>query len=296
MNTSQIRKIQEHSLTKKIKLNDAKKSAQILEPVNKNFFKKKSKAYEVKIQKRFKELSTTEEFFEHLDSITSNVYNLIIENNNKYIRNMYLKLELENVKKFSSNEINHSNYLKEQISLNEKVLEELKIKNSILLQKLNNLKDHQFQRKVKSLLVIQYIHKIYFNIKKENKNLINITKEMIISFGEKYYLKIIEDFFLKTLKRVKEIKKIRPNDYNYFKNKLDRLNKKEAFYNFQKLLAEKLQIKIDNVLKKAEKVIYEKHRKTNDYRINPKKQKIIKTEVKKSDYEIFLDYLNDDND
>ena len=89
----------------------------------------------------------------------------------------------------------------------ENKLEGLKEKNKILLNKLNNLKTHQFERDVKVLLVLQNIHKIYFNIKKEDKNVINITKEMIISYGERYYLKIIEEFFLNILKKVNDIKK-----------------------------------------------------------------------------------------
>ena len=51
----------------------------------------------VNFQKKRRVIDSIEEFFDHLDFISSNVYNLIIDNNNKYKRNMYLKLELENV-------------------------------------------------------------------------------------------------------------------------------------------------------------------------------------------------------
>ena len=297
-NPFQIRKFQEHSLTKNTNQNpSSKKRSKDLEYLN--LVKRKKASVVLKtanFQKKRRVIDSIEEFFDHLDFISSNVYNLIIDNNNKYKRNMYLKLELENVIKNSSDMIAHVNELKNQVSLYENKLEGLKEKNKILLNKLNNLKTHQFERDVKVLLVLQNIHKIYFNIKKEDKNVINITKEMIISYGERYYLKIIEEFFLNILKKVNDIKKIRPNDYNYFRVKLDKIAKKQVFYNFQKLLAEKIQIKVDKVLRKAEKIIYKKYKKTNDYKINPKKHNIIKIEDKKPDFEIFLNFLDDNSD
>ena len=297
LNNYQVKRIQEHSLTKRIKNQERRNSTIIPDKVvNKNFMKKKTKQLiDVKIPKRFKVISTREEFFEHLDFISSEVYNLIIDYNNKYYRNVYLKLELENIIKRSSDSIEHSNYLESQIDLYEKQLHDLKSKNNILVSNYKKLKQNQLQRDVKLLLVIQYIHQIYSNIKKDNKEIIDITKEMVISYGERYYLKMIEQFFFKLFIKVNEIKKRKQNVYDIIKNKLDRKKKKNAFYKYQKLLAEKIEIKINTVLQSAEKIIYKKYRKTNDYRREHKKHKIKKKEVKKSNLELFSEFLDDDS-
>ena len=93
---------------------------------------------------------------------------------------------------------------------------------------------------------------------------------------------------------VDKIKTKKPYKYKIFKLELDKYKKKNAFYNFQRLLAEKIQIKIDKVLQKANKIIYKPHKKTNDYKKEIKKQKVVKKEIKKSDLEIFDEYLYND--
>ena len=263
--------------------------------LNKKFAKRGSKEkINLNIPKSIHVLYTTEEFMEHLDLLSSKVYNLLIDYNNKYIRNAYLKLELENVTKKNYDIISHSNYLKEQVSLYENRLNELKGKNEILLSNLNDLKDHQFQNDVKLLLILNNIHQIYFNIKQENKEIIEINKEMIISHGERFYMKIIEDFLCQLLTKVNNIKKRMPKEYEIYKTKLDRMKKKKQFYTFQRLLAEKIQIKVDRVLEKADNILFMPLKKTNDYKIH-KKHKVIKKEVKKSNIEIFMEYIHDDS-
>ena len=298
INNYQIKRIKEHSLTKRIKPRYERRSSTIIpqKVVNKNFMRNNTRQIDnVKIPKRFKVISTKEEFFEHLDFVSTEVYNLIIDYNNKYYRNVYLKLELENIIKKSSDSLDHSNYLQTQIDIYEKKLHDLKSKNTILVSNYKKLKQNQLQRDVKFLLVIQYIHQIYSNIKKVNKEFINVTKEMVISYGERYYLKLIEQFFFKMFIKVNEIKKRKPNNYEIFKNKLDRKKKKNAFYIYQKLLEEKLEIKINTVLQSAEKIIYKKYRKTNDYKREHKKYRIKKKEDKKGNLELFSEYLNDDS-
>lgn len=300
LNNNQIRKIQDHSLTKKYNRNSDRKLTTIIQNinVNKTLSKKATKDYnEIQIPKRFHVLNTIDEFFEHLDLTSSKVYNLIMESNDKYITNAYLKIELENLIRINSDEINHSNYLKDQIDIYEKRLQNLKSKNNILLSNYTNLKNSQFQRDVKFLLVIQNIHKIYSNIKQENKEseqIIDINKEMVITFGERIYIEVIENFFNKILTKVNIIKKRIPQEYKIFKAKFDRRKKKKVFYNYQRLLAQKIQIKLDKVLQKAEKIIYKPYKKTNDYKIH-KKHKVIKKEVKKTDLEIFAEYLDDNS-
>ena len=297
LNNNQLRKIQEHSLTKRLNRNSERKLSTIIQNIdlNKNFEQKVTRDFStVKINKKFQVLNTTEEFMEHLDFLSSKVYNLIIDYNNKYTRNVYLKLELANIIQKTSDKINHSNYLQEQINLYQNTLEDLKAKNKIILSKLNSLKDHQFQRDVKLLLVINNIHQLYFNIKRENPEIIDINKEMIISYGERFYMTIIESFLNQLLNKIDNIKKRIPKEYEIYKFKFERRKKKKAFYNFQRLLAEKIQIKVDKVLQKAEKIIYKPYKKTNDFKIH-KKYKVIKKEVKKSNFELFMEYLNDDS-
>ena len=303
-NNNQVRKIQEHSSTKKLKDLSSKKvdittndedNIYYYNKVNKRFLKKNTKNINLTIPKSFRVLETMEEFIENIDLISSSVYNLIIDSTNKYYRNVYLKLELESITKRTSNKINQSNYLQEQISLYEKKLHDLKSKNKILISNLNTLKENQFQRDIKLSLVVQNIHEVYYNIKLENNSLIDITKEMVISYGEHFYLKIIEQFFFKMLFKVNDLKKANPINYQILKNKFDKQKKKNAFHKYQKLLMDEIQIKIDKVLEKAKKVIYKRYRKTNDYKKVHKKQKIKKKEIKKTDLEIFEEYLDDDS-
>ena len=295
LNNNQVRKNQEQSLTKKFKRKQIIKIGTVVEKFNKNFFRKVTKDLEsISIKKRFEVLNSVGEFFEHLDLISSNVYNLIVESNNKNRRNVYLKIELANVIKNTTDAVNHSNYLQGQINIYENRLKNLKAKYNVLLSNYNKLKTHQFQRNVKFLLVIRYIHKIYNNIKKENK-IVDLNKEIILPSNESFYMEIVENFFFKILNKVNNIKKIKPKEYEVFKAKLDKRKKKIAFFNYQKLLAEKIQIKVDKVLQKAEKIIYKPYKKTNDYLKDYKKHKTIKSEIKKSNLELFEEYLDDDS-
>ena len=300
LNNNQLRKIQDHSLTKKYNRNSDRKLSTIIQniDINKTLSKKATKDYsKIQIPKRFHVLNTVDEFFEHLDLTSSKVYNLIIESNDKYITNAYLKIELENLIRNNSDEINHSNYLLDQITLYEKRLKNLKSKNNLLLSNYTKLKNNQLQQDVKFLLVVQNIHKIYYNIKqeyKESEEIIDINKEMVISFGQRYYVEVIENFFNKMINKVNNIKKRIPEEYRVFKAKFDRRKKKKVYYNYQKLLAEKIKIKLDKVLRKAEKIIFKPHKKTNDYKIH-KKNKVIKKEVKKTDLEIFAEYLDENS-
>ena len=294
INVIQVKRNFEHSLTKKFNRIPEKKFSILPEQIHRNLSKKNTRE-NITLSKKFTILNTVEEFLDNLDFISSKVYNLIIDYNNRYQKNVSLRFELENLIKNSSNEIIHSNYLESKISAYEEKLKDLKSKNANLLSKLNNLKDNQFQQDVKLLLVLHYIHQIYNNIKKADNNIITITKEMVISYGERYYLNIIEKFFFKLLLEVNDIKKSNPTLYSAFKTKFDRQKKKRAFYKYQRLLAEKIRIKVDKVLQKAEKIIYKPIRKTNDYKREHKKRKIKKKEIKKSNWEIFAEYLDDDS-
>ena len=77
---------------------------------------------------------------------------------------------------------------------------------------------------------------------------------------------------------------------------MEKRKKVDAFILFQRLLAQKIEIKIDKVLKKASKVIYRRFRKANDYMEYSRKNKIIEKEKNKSDLELFFDYLNINDD
>ena len=293
MNNSQLRRIQEHFLTKRVNRNSERKST-IANQINKSLSKKNTKdTISLTIPKRFKVQSTIQEFFESLDFISSKVYNLILEYNNNYYKTISLKFELENIKKKSSDTIYYSDYLQGQITICEDTLKELKSKNKKLLSNLSKLKALQFQRNVKFLLVLNNIHLIYSNIKRIDNKIITITKEMVISYGERYYLTIIEKFFFKLLLKVNDLKKRNLISYKVIKDKLDREKIKNVFYNYQRLLAEKIQIKVDTVLKKADKIIYKPYRKTNDYKKEHKKHKVTKKEIKKSNLELFKEYLDD---
>ena len=142
---------------------------------------------------------------------------------------------------------------------------------------------------------MKYIQKIYFNIKRENNSIINIKKEMTISYNDNHYLKSIEQFLCKLLLKIKNIKRRNPNDYKILKAKLDKLQKERDFNRYQKLLFERLQIKIEKVLQKAEKIIIKRYKIMNDYKKVNKISKINKKEIKKTDLEIFEEYLDDES-
>ena len=299
LNNNQVQRLQEHSLTKKEKANNylsGKNMTNINDKIIKNFSKRNTQILSIStIPKSLRVIDTFEEFIEHMDSLSSSVYNLIIDSTNKYYRNVFLKLQLENISKKSSNQMNHLNYFQGKISLYEKTLHELKSKNSILISNLNNLKEHRFQSDIKFLVVMKYIQKIYFNIKQENNSIINIKKEMAVSYNDNHYLKLIEQFLCKLLLKINNIKKRNPHDYKILKAKLNKLQKERDFNRYQKLLFEKVQIKIEKVLQKAEKVIFKKYRIINDYKKVHKISKIKKKEIKKTDLEIFEEYLDDES-
>ena len=108
-------------------------------------------------------------------------------------------------------------------------------------------------------------------------------------------MEIIENFYYKILNKVNNDKKIKPKEYGVLKAQIDKRKKVNAFLNFQKLLAEKIQIKVDKVLQKAGKIIHKPYRKTNNYKKDYKKHKVIKKEIKKSNLELFEEYLDDDS-
>ena len=96
------------------------------------------------------------------------------------------------------------------------------------------------------------------------------------------------------LDKVKADKIKFPNKYEELKQQIEKRKKSEAFKCFQKLLMQKLQIKIDNVLKKASKLIYINPRRKNDYKNYYKhfdKDKDIKP--KKSYIEFFFDFMEE---
>ena len=299
LNNNQVQRLQEHSLTKKEKANNylsGKNMTNINDKIIKNFSKRNTQILSIStIPKSLRVIDTFEEFIEHMDSLSSSVYNLIIDSTNKYYRNVFLKLQLENISKKSSNQMNHLNYFQGKISLYEKTLHELKSKNSILISNLHNLKEHRFQSDIKFLVVMKYIQKIYFNIKQENNSIINIKKEMAVSYNDNHYLKLIEQFLCKLLLKINNIKKRNPHDYKILKAKLNKLQKERDFNRYQKLLFEKVQIKIEKVLQKAEKVIFKRYKIINDYKKVHKISKIKKKEIKKTDLEIFEEYLDDES-
>ena len=232
-----------------------------------------------------------EEFFQHLDNIATKIYNLIKKNNDIIVDNIYLKMELNNIKK-DSNEKNLINSNKKE--LYEKNLQELKLKNKNLTEKLNLIKDNKYKSDINILLVLENIHKIYNNINNEfDSNLQQIKKEDIINYGEQIYLKEIEKFFLVILNKVNEDKIKYPEEYKKIRQNIDKQNKINAIILSQKLFLQKFQIKIDNVLKKASKIIYKKTRVINDYRgyYKPFKKKK-RFRKQKSNTELFYQFIS----
>ena len=287
--SSQIKKVNSFSSNKNI---NSKKYF-----LTKEEYVKKRSQKNILTKKKFKHkfydlIITVDEFFDNLEAVTTKIYNLILEYDNKCAINNYYKLELNNILNDTSDENKNSIYLAKKINEYENNLKILKNKNKKLLEHLNKLKDNKYKNDVKNFLVLINVHKIYSNIK--NKfNIRDITKQDLINDGEKLYLKVIEDFFIKLLNKVSENKNKHPEEYEILKKQLEKKKKYDAFISFQRLLMQKLQIKIHNVLKKASKVIYKSQRKTNDYRANYKQFQIIKNvEKKKNDIEIFFEYIN----
>ena len=96
---------------------------------------------------------------------------------------------------------------------------------------------------------------------------------------------------------VNEDKQKNPLKYIKFKSVLDKKKKIEASINFQKIFAQKIQIKVDNVLKKASKIIFLNHRKTENY-LNycRKKVKIKETTIDDDDKYLLFEEFNEDNE
>ena len=237
-------------------------------------------------------IGSDEEFFQHLDAISTKIYNLIKQNNEITQNITYLKMELENIQKNTFAKDKNSLYINQQLKTLEQELETKKIKNKELLQKLNSLKDTNYENEIKSSLVLNNIHKIYNNFKEYGLN--NIKADDAAAYGEHLYLKEIESFFLKMIDKVKEDKIKYPNKYENLKQQIEKRKKREAFIGFQKLLMQKLQIKIDNVLIKASKIIYINPRRRNDYKNYYKhfeKNKDIKP--KKSNFESFFEFMEE---
>jgi len=263
--------------------------------------RKSHKFYETKMSHKLKgypslAIMTIDEFFDHFEAVTSKIYNLIKENNDKSVNNTYYRIELSNIIKNTAEETKYSRYLESKIKIYSQNLDNLKTKNKRLLKQINLLKDNNYKNDVKNILILQNIHNIYYNIKKEY-NIANIKKEDLIVYGEQLYLKVIEDFFIRILDKVSKDKVKYPNKYEKLKIQIDKNKKYNAFIGFQRLLLQKLQIKIDNVLKKASKVIYKRLRKTNDYKGYYKHYHLIKkVEKEQSDMELFYEFINEGND
>ena len=217
---------------------------------------------------------------------------LIKQNNDKYANIKYLKLELVSITKSTEGLRKECMLLDNKIKLYEQNLEILKLKNKNLSSQLDGHIDNKFQTDVKLTLVLKNIYSIYNNIKKyfEVKS---IKKDDIITFGRQLYLKIIEDFYLKITDNVLEDKRKYPIEYEKIKLQMEKRKKEAAFTLFQKLLSQKIIIKIDAVLKRSSKVIYQRFRKTNDYRKYYKSQNNKKKEKKKTKMELFFEYLDD---
>ena len=243
-------------------------------------------------------MNSVEEFFDHFEAIASNLNNLIKISNDIYSNNIYLKLELDKciinnniLKNIEHNKVNS------QITIFEQKLNILKKKHQKILNQYNQLKDNKFKNEIKIKLVMKSLYLIYNNIKNKY-NISSIDEDDLINFGDKIYLKKIEDFFFKMMDKVSKDKIKYPLDYEVIRQKIDKRKKKEAFFTFQRLLAEKIQIIIDTVIKKASKVIYRRMRKTNDYREYYKNFSTIqKVENRKNDIELFFELIdNNDND
>jgi len=237
-------------------------------------------------------IGSDEEFFQHLDAISTKIYNLIKQNNEITQNITYLKMELENIQKNTFVKDRNTLYINQQLKTLEQELETKKIKNKELLQRLNSLKDTNYENEIKNSLVLNNIHKIYNNFKEYGLN--NIKADDAAAYGEHLYLKEIESFFLKMIDKVKEDKIKYPNKYENLKQQIEKRKKREAFIGFQKLLMQKLQIKIDNVLIKASKIIYINPRRRNDYKNYYKhfeKNKDIKP--KKSNFESFFEFIEE---
>ena len=203
-------------------------------------------------------------------------------------------MQLSNITKSTEGQRKDSILLKKKIKEYELNLEDLKNKNKILSTELNSHMDTKNKNDVKIILVLKKIYSIYINIKKYT-DISYIKKDDIITFGRDI-LKVIENFFLNMLDKVYKDKIKYPTEYEQFKLLLDKRKKQDAFIIFQSLLAQKIEIKIEAVLRRASKVIYKRLRKTNDYQKYRNANKSKKKERKKTDIELFFEYLDKSED
>ena len=241
-------------------------------------------------------IRSPEEFFDHFDIIASNLNNLMKTNIDIYSNNIYLKKQLEKmIESNTSFKSKDYNPLNNQIILLEQKLEILKKKNRLIFNQYNELKDKKFQNDIKIKLVMKTIYNIYNNIKRKY-TISNVNEDDLLTFGDKIYLKKIERFFFDMMNKVSKDKIKYPSEYKIIKQQIDKRQKKEAFFAFQRLLAQKIQIKIDTVLNKASKFIYRRYRKTNDYKEYYKNFKAIQSiENRKNDEELFFEFIDNNN-
>ena len=239
---------------------------------------------------------SVEDFFQYFEQIITKIIFLIKESNDKYTNNIYLKIKLENIKNNSQITKKDSLLLNQDKKLCEQNLESLKKINKNLSLRLNNYRNNKFKDEVKMVLVSKNISIIYNNLRKIC-DITSIKKDDIRVYGRKVYLKNIEEFFIKIRGKVLEDKKKYPIEFEKINQQIEKNKKRNAFLLFQRLLAQKLEIKIDTILQKASKIIYRKFRKTNDYKEYSINSEIIKKmEKKKNKMDLFFEYFDDNND
>jgi hypothetical protein len=243
---------------------------------------------------KYNQTISVDDFFDHLNAVASKLNYLIKDYCDKCSNNIYIKINFNNLLKNSVEQQKEKIYLDNKIKQYEQNLADLKSKNQKLSDQFHKHKDNEFKNDVKITLVLKYIYRIYKNIRNKY-NIKKITKEDINTFGFQIYMKVIEDFFLTMMNKVDEDKIKYSLEYENLKIKMDKKKKRDAFLTFQRLLAQKIEIKIDNVLKRASKAIYPKFKKTNDYREYYRNNRIIKkVENKIDDIELFFEYIKDD--
>ena len=248
-----------------------------------------------KAKMKYNQTISVDDFFDHLNAVASKLNYLIKDYCDKCSNNIYIKIQFNNLIKNSAEQVKESIALDNKIKQYEQNLANLKNKNQKLLEQFNKHKDTEFKNDVKLTLVLKHINRLYKNIR--NKfGVRKITKEDINSFGYQIYMKVIEDFFWTMMSKVNEDKIKYSGKFEELKIRMEKQKKKDAFITFQRLLAQKIEIKIDSVLKRASKVIYHKFRKTNDYREYYRNKHIIKKEDKEiDDIELFFEYIKDDH-
>ena len=237
--------------------------------------------------------NSVEEFLINFDDIASKLNLLIKEYNDKNANIIYLKNQLEFLRQNAEKNKKNLTLLNNKIKIYELNLENLKNKNKELTAQLNYHKEDKLKNNVKIILVLKYIYKIYNNIK-NNYDILSIKKTDLPTFGQKIYLKYIEDFFINILNKVDKDKTKYPLQYEKMRQQIDKRKKFDAFILFQNLLAQKIEIKINRVLKRASKVIFRRLRKANDYNKYYKNfEETNKIDIDKNETDLFFEYLED---